>query len=60
MEVTNTFKGLDVIDRVSEKLWREVRDIVQALQYSYLENSVDRGVWWAAVHGGAQSWTRLK
>ena len=29
MEVTNTFKGLDVIDRVSEKLWREVRDIVQ-------------------------------
>ena len=29
VEVTNTFKGLDVIDRVSEKLWREVRDIVQ-------------------------------
>ena len=25
-----------------------------------LENSVDRGAWWAAVHGVAQSQTRLK
>ena len=25
-----------------------------------LENSVDGGAWWAAVHGVAQSWTRLK
>ena len=23
-----------------------------ALQYSCLENPVDRGAWWAAVHGG--------
>ena len=30
------------------------------LQYSCLENPVDRGAWWAAVHGVAQSWTRLK
>ena len=30
------------------------------LQYSYLENYVDRGAWWAAVHGAAQSRTRLK
>ena len=30
------------------------------LQYSCLENSVDRGAWWAAVHGVTQSWTRLK
>ena len=29
MEVTNRFKGLDVIDRVPEKLWMEVHDIVQ-------------------------------
>ena len=21
------------------------------LQYSYLENSIDRGTWWATVHG---------
>ena len=29
MEVTHTFKGLDLIDRVPEELWTEVRDIVQ-------------------------------
>ena len=30
------------------------------LQYSCLENPRDRGAWWAAVYGVAQSWTRLK
>ena len=29
-----------------------------ALQYSCLENPMDRGAWWAAVHGVAKSWTR--
>ena len=29
MEVTNRFKGLDLIDRVPEKLWMEVCDLVQ-------------------------------
>ena len=29
MEVTSGFKGLDLIDRVPEELWTEVRDIVQ-------------------------------
>ena len=29
-------------------------------QYSCLENPTDRGAWQAAVHGVAQSWTRLK
>ena len=29
MEVTNRFKGLDLIDRVPDELWTEVRDIVQ-------------------------------
>ena len=28
VEVTNRFKGLDVIDGVPEELWREVHDIV--------------------------------
>ena len=27
------------------------------LQYSGLENSMDRGAWWAIVHGVAKSWT---
>ena len=30
------------------------------LQYSCLENPRDRGAWWAAVYGVAQSQTRLK
>ena len=29
------------------------------LQYSCLENSMDRGAWWATVHGVAKSGTRL-
>ena len=29
MEVTNRCKGLDLIDRVPDELWTEVRDIVQ-------------------------------
>ena len=28
-------------------------------QYSWLENSMDRGPWWATVHGVAKSWTWL-
>ena len=29
MEVTNRFKGIDLIDRVPEELWMEVHDTVQ-------------------------------
>ena len=29
VEVTNRFKGLDLIDRVPEELWTEVGDIIQ-------------------------------
>ena len=29
------------------------------LQYSCLGNPMNRGAWQAAVHGGAESWTRL-
>ena len=29
------------------------------LQYSCLENPMDRGVWWAIVHGVTKSRTRL-
>ena len=29
MEVRNRFKGLDLIDRVPDELWNEIRDIVQ-------------------------------
>ena len=30
------------------------------LQYSCLGNLMDKGAWWATVHGVAKSWTRLK
>ena len=30
------------------------------LQYSCLENPMDRGAWWATVHNITKSWTRLK
>ena len=29
VEIRNRFKGLDLIDRVPDELWMEVRDIVQ-------------------------------
>ena len=29
------------------------------LQYSDLENSMDRGAWWATVHGVTKTWTQL-
>ena len=32
---------------------------VTSLQYSCLENPMDRGAWWAAVHGVAKSRIRL-
>ena len=31
VQVRNRFKGLDLIDRVSDELWNEVRDIVQEI-----------------------------
>ena len=30
------------------------------LQYSCLENPIDRGAWWATVHGVAKSQTLIK
>ena len=29
------------------------------LQYPCLENPMDRGAWWATVHGVIKSWTQL-
>ena len=30
------------------------------LQYSCLENPMDRGTWWATAHGFTKSWSQLK
>ena len=35
------------------------RGLGKPLQYSCLENSMDRGVWWAKVQGVTNSWTQL-
>ena len=35
MELTNRFKGLDLIDRVPEELWTEVHNTVQELSKLY-------------------------
>ena len=44
MEVRNRFKGLDLIDRVSEDLWREVQDIVQdAVNKTIQEKEMQKG-----------------
>ena len=32
MEVTNRFKGLDLVDRIPEELWTEVHNIVQEVE----------------------------
>ena len=32
---------------------------VPNVRYSCLENPMDRGAWWAAVHGVAKTWTQL-
>ena len=43
------------------QVWKQQLELdMEQLQYSCLENPGDRGAWWAAVCGVAQSWTRLK
>jgi len=38
VEVGNRFKGLDLIDRVPEELWTQVRDIVQEAGIKTISN----------------------
>ena len=41
------------------RLGRSPEENGYPLQYSGLENPMDRGAWWATVHGVAKSRTRL-
>ena len=47
MEVTNRFKGIDLIDRVPEEPWTEVHDIVQEAVIKTIPNKKKRkkGKW---------------
>ena len=54
----NTFLLLQVIFEQSITLEEKISNGTP-LQYSCLENPMDGGAWWAAVHGVARSRTRL-
>ena len=47
VEVTNRFKGLDLIDRVPKELWAEVHDIVQEVVIKTIpeKNKCKKGKW---------------
>ena len=47
VEVRNRFKGLDLIDRVSDELWNEVRDIAQetGIKTIPMEKKCTKGKW---------------
>ena len=47
LEVRNRFKGLDLIDRVPDELWNEVRDIVQetGIKTIPMENKCKKAKW---------------
>ena len=69
MEVTNRFKGLDLIDKVSEELWTEVRNIVQeaVIKTTPQKNKCKKEIWlseealvFPVVMYGCESWTVKK
>ena len=47
VEVRDRFKGLDLIDRVPDKLWNEVRDIVDktGIKTSPMEKKCKKAKW---------------
>ena len=51
VEVRNIFKGLDLIDRVPDKLWNEVRDIVleRGIKTMPMEKECKKTKWLSGV-----------
>ena len=47
VEGRNRFKGLDLIDRVPDELWNEIRDIVQekGIKTIHMENKCKKAKW---------------
>ena len=47
VDVRNRFKGLDLIDRLPDELWMEVRDIVQetGIKTIPMENKCKKAKW---------------
>ena len=51
------------MEKIQESINKDLEELRRRkwqLQYSCLENPVDRGAWWAAIHRVAKNWTRLK
>ena len=51
MEVRNRFKGLDLIDRVPDELWTEVRDIVQETGIKTIPMEKSKKAKWLSEEG---------
>ena len=51
VEVRNQFKGLDLIDKVPDELWMEVRDIVQeaGIKTTPKKNKCKKAKWLSAI-----------
>ena len=56
--VIHTVKGFGIVYKADIDVFLREGDGTP-LQYSCLENLMDGGAWWAAVHGVVKSWTRL-
>ena len=56
MMMTYTVEYMDLIPGSGRPLGGRNSNL---LKYSCLENSMDRGAWWATVYGVTKSWTRL-
>jgi len=52
VEVTNRFKGLDLIDRVPEELWMEFHDMVQEAVIKTITKKKERQKGKMVVSGG--------
>ena len=54
VEVRNRFKGLDLIDRVPDELWNDVRDIVQetGIKTVPMEKKCKKAKWNAKKQNG--------
>ena len=59
--MTQTIKNLSTMREtwIRSLGWEDPleKGMANPLQYSFLENSMDRGAWWATVHGVAESQT---
>ena len=51
VEVTNRFKELDLIDRVPEELWTEIRDIVQDGDQNHPQGNKCKKAKWLSEEG---------